>query len=155
MKKMYLLLLAFVLLVSLAFAGTVSGTLQNDNGYYYIALGSYTSSSSLQTQVFSVYPTEGKHGIWYDNQSWTLDTNKDGQHITITQDNITDGVPLSSLVGDKYTFTYNTDANGSPILTEYNASKHWLVVEFTCTNPEIQGSGKNSLHTSIGFNYNN
>ncbi|MCX5773443.1 MAG: hypothetical protein NTX05_02405 [Fusobacteria bacterium] len=156
MKKILLLILAFVLLISIAFAGTgkVTGTLMVDNSgnspYYYIELCPYSSPNSLQSQVFAADPTQDGYGIWYDGQAWQLDNNKIGQHITITSDNISNGLDPSQLLGKSFTFTYQTDSSGIPVLTEFNAASQWLVVVFNSTNPELIGSSGEELHTSIG-----
>jgi len=159
MKRILIMALSFVLLLSAVFAGTVSGVLTNGgNGYYYVALGPYSAGNSLQNQVFSAYKTQGGQGIWYNDQSWTLDNNPIGQHVSIVQANITNGTPIASLVGQTFTFTYTTTSNGAPSCIIFNASssggKNWLVVPLTCTSPVLQSVGGETLHSSIAYNYN-
>lgn len=162
MKKMKVAIASFILnfgIIVFCSGGTqtISGTLMNggetDSSYYYVDLGTYNDSSSIQSQVFKAYPTQGGHGIWYDNTSWTLDNNNDGQHITITQDNVNGNIPLNNLVNQTFSFTYLTDSNNVPLCSEFAGTKSWLVVILTPIGNILQSVNGETLHTSVGYSY--
>jgi len=142
----------------IAKTAVVTGILKNggffDSNYYYVALGSYSDKSSLQTRIFNTYPTKGKRGIWYQNTSWTLDKNSDGQHITIEQENVSNGVSLKSLVGRRFSFSYEVDSNGVPKLTIFSGKKSWLVILMTPQGNAFQSTENSTLHTSVAYRYN-
>jgi len=159
MRKI-ILVIVILLLTTLLFAKTafITGVLKNggyfDSNYYYVDLGSYSNKGSLQNQVFKAYPTHGGYGIWYQNCSWTLDKNSDGQHITIEGENVASGVSLNSLLGKRFTFSYETDSQGVPQLTIFPSKKSWLVIIMVPQGGILKSSQNSTLHTSVAYSYN-
>lgn len=157
MKKVVMVLLIVFPTMLFAKSALISGTLKNggffDSNYYYIDLGSYSNKESLQNQVYKAYQTKGGFGIWYENCSWSLDQNKDGQHISIEPQNVSKGISLSSLVGEKFTFKYDLDSNGNPVLTIFPGEKSWLVILMTPQGKILKSTEYSTLHTSLAYSY--
>ncbi|MEI6287239.1 MAG: hypothetical protein WCP79_12105 [Bacillota bacterium] len=158
-RNIYLAVLFILLLSVTCIAGqqTISGVLVNDApgdpGYYYISLGSYSNPNSLQSQVFKAYPTKSGRRIWYANNAWTLNTNRNGQHITIKPANVANGYTLQKLLGKTFSFTYQT-TNNVPVLTIFPGTKSWLVVPLSSLSSILQSTASNTLHSSIAYSTN-
>ncbi|MCX5773513.1 MAG: hypothetical protein NTX05_02765 [Fusobacteria bacterium] len=159
MRK-FIFIIVLLLFTTLLFAKTafVTGVLKNggffDSNYYYVELGSYSNKGSLQNQVFKAYSTHGGFGIWYENCSWILDKNSDGQHITIEPENVASGVSLNSLQGKRFSFSYEIDSQGVPQLTIFPTKKSWLVLLMTPQGGLLKSTQNSTLHTSVAYSYN-